>query len=54
MRASVWRTAFLKFGFAPLDTNGLPGIYEVEQPSLPAYELGARLSAAAIAIGHVA
>jgi hypothetical protein len=43
----------MEFGFAPLDTSGLQGIDEVEQLPLPADELGARLSAAAIMIGHV-
>jgi len=40
--------------FAQLDTSGLQRIHEVEQAPLPAYELGARLSAAAILIGHSA
>lgn len=43
----------MEFGFAQLDTSGLQGIGEVEQLPLPADELGARLSAAAIMIGHV-
>jgi hypothetical protein len=37
-----------------LDTSGLQGIDEREQLTLPAYELGARLSATAILLGHVA
>jgi len=37
-----------------LDASGLQGIDDVEQLPLPAHELGARLSAAAILIGHVA
>jgi hypothetical protein len=49
-----WRTAFMEFGFAQLDTSGLQGIDDVEQLPLPADELGARLSATAIVIGHVA
>jgi hypothetical protein len=44
----------MEFGFAQLDASGLQGIDDVEQTPLPAYELGARLSAAAILIGHVA
>ena len=44
----------MEFGFAQLDTSGLQGIDEVEQLPLPADELGACLSAAAIMIGHVA
>jgi hypothetical protein len=35
-----------------LDASGLQGIDAVEQLPLPAYELGASLSAAAILIGH--
>jgi hypothetical protein len=42
----------LEFGFAQLDTSGLQGIDEVEHLPLPADELGAGLSAAAIVIGH--
>ena len=49
----MW-TAFTEFGFAQLDTSGLQGIDDVEQLPLPADELGARLSAAAIVLGHVA
>jgi hypothetical protein len=37
-----------------LDASGLQRINEVEQTPLPAYKLGARLSAAAILIGHSA
>jgi len=48
----VWRTAFLEFCFAQLDTSGLQRINEVEQLPLPADELSACLSAAAILIGH--
>jgi hypothetical protein len=44
----------MEFGFAQLDTGGLQGIDDVEQLPLPAHELGARLSATAILIGHVA
>jgi hypothetical protein len=47
----VWRAAFLEFCFAHLDASGLQGIDEVEHLPLPAYELGACLSAAAIVIG---
>ena len=44
----------MEFGFAQLDTSGQQGIDEVEQLPLPTDELGARLSATAIVIGHVA
>jgi hypothetical protein len=44
----------MECGFAQLDTSGLQGIDEVEHLPLPADELGARLPAAAIMIGHVA
>jgi hypothetical protein len=44
----------VEFGFAQLDASGLQSIDDLEQLPLPAYELGARLSAATIAIGHVA
>jgi hypothetical protein len=37
-----------------LDTSGQQAIHEVEHLPLPADELGAGLSAAAIVIGHVA
>jgi hypothetical protein len=46
------RTQFVELGFAPLDACGLQLIDELEQVPLPAYELGACLSAAAIGIGH--
>jgi hypothetical protein len=52
--ASTWRTAFLEVRFAQLDARGLQGIDDIEHLPLPAYELGACLSAAAILIGHVA
>jgi hypothetical protein len=44
----------MEFRFAQLDASGQQGINDVEQLSLPAYELGACLSAAAILIGHFA
>ena len=44
----------MEFCFAPLDARGLQGIDDVEQLPLPADELGARLSAAAILIGQSA
>jgi hypothetical protein len=44
----------LELHFAQLDARGLQGIDDVEQLSLPAHKLGARLSATAILIGHVA
>jgi hypothetical protein len=40
--------------FAQLDARGLQGIDDIEQPSLPAHQLGTRLTAAAILIGQVA
>jgi len=51
--ASTWRTAFLKTRFAQLDASGLQGIDDIEQLPLPAYELGASLSAAAVLLGQV-
>jgi hypothetical protein len=52
--ASTWPTAFLEVRFALLDASGLQGVDDSKQLPLPAYELGARLSATAIVIGHVA
>jgi hypothetical protein len=52
--ASTWPTAFLEIRFAQLDASGLQGIDDIKQLPLPAHELGARLSATAILIGHVA
>ena len=50
----MWRAAFMECCFAPLDASGLQRIDDVEQLPLPADELGARLSAAAIVIGQIA
>ena len=50
----MWRAAFTECCFAPLDARGLQGIDQVEQLPLPADELGARLSAAAIVLGQSA
>src|SRR5208283_2555184 len=41
------------FCFAQLDASSLQGIDDIEQLPLPAYELGARLSAAAILLGQI-
>ena len=42
----------MELGFALLDAGGLEGIDEFEQLPLPAHELGAGLTAAAIVMGH--
>jgi hypothetical protein len=43
---------FAELGFTLLDTGSLEGIDELEQLLLPAHELGAGLTAAAIMLGH--
>lgn len=47
-------TEFLKLGFPQLDACGFEFIDELEQLFLPTHELGARLSATSIEIGHAA
>jgi hypothetical protein len=42
----------LQLGFAELAAGGFEFINELEQSFLPTHELGARLSAASIEIGH--
>ena len=45
-------TQFAELGFTLLNTGGLECIDEREQLPLPAYELGAGLTTAAIGVGH--